>query len=120
VRAFFAGEIAAQIDNGISDELTWTVVSDIAPAVDLVQLDSSLDKQVVAGKDVGAMRVSSQGEHRWVFQKEKRIVDKVLLASRDDLLLDGEGLRIGDASESEKVYVHLLEWKVIGTEAAEA
>ena len=95
------------------------MVGDISSAVDLVQLDSSLDKQVIAGKDVGTMRVSSQGEHRWMFQKEKGIPDKVLFASRDDLLLDGEGLRIGDASESEKVYVHLLEWNVIGTEATE-
>src|ERR1700750_1173232 len=96
VRAFFAGEIATQIDDGVSDELTWTVVGDIAPAVDLVQLDASLGKQVVADEDVGARRISSEGKNWWVLQEEKRVVDQVLLSSCDDLLLDGEGLRIGD------------------------
>ena len=55
MRAFLAGEVAAQIDDGIADELAGAVIGDVAAAVDLVELDAALRQEFVAGEDVGAM-----------------------------------------------------------------
>jgi hypothetical protein len=41
MRAFFAGEIAAEIEDGIADELTRTVVGYVSAAVDFVELHTS-------------------------------------------------------------------------------
>ena len=106
MRAFFAGQIAAQIDDGIADELAGAVVGDIAAAIDLVQLHAALCEQFVAGEDIGAMRVAAKREHRRMLQQQQRVADEVLLARSDDLLLDGEAFRVGDAAEMEEIDVH--------------
>ena len=55
VRALFAGPVAAQVDDGVADELAGAVVGDVAAAVDLVQLD------VAARREVRRWRGRSRG-----------------------------------------------------------
>ena len=55
VRALLAGEVAAQIEDGVADELAGAVVGDVAAAVDLVELDAALAEELVGGEDVGAV-----------------------------------------------------------------
>ncbi len=71
VWAFFSGKIAAQIDDGIADQLTGTVVGYVAAAIDLVQLDSALREQFVAGQNVGAMGVAAKREDRRMLQEKQ-------------------------------------------------
>src|SRR5258707_14666161 len=53
VRALFSGKIATQIEDGISDELTWAVVRNVSAAIDLMHLYSALCEQLIADQDVG-------------------------------------------------------------------
>jgi hypothetical protein len=41
-----------------------------------------------------------------MLQQEQRVVDKVLLPCRDDLLLDGYTFGIGNATEMDEVNMH--------------
>ena len=110
VRTLFAREIAAQVDDRISHKLARPVIRHIAATVDLVQLDSALREHLVAGKYVGTMRITAKREDGRVFEQEERVADKILLTRRDDSLLDGEGFRVRDATETEEVDVHLKQF----------
>lgn len=52
------------------------------------------------------MRVAAEGEDGRVLEEEECVADKVLLASVDDPLLDGEAFGVRDAAELEEVDVH--------------
>jgi hypothetical protein len=52
VGALFAGEVAAEVEDGIADELAGAVVGDVAAAVDLVDGDAFAGEEVVGGEDV--------------------------------------------------------------------
>ena len=41
-----------------------------------------------------------------MFEQEERVRDEVLLAGGDDLLLDREGVCVGDAAEMEEIDIH--------------
>jgi len=53
------------------------------------------------------VRVAAEGENRRMLQQEERVADEILLARRDDALLDGERFGIRNASEMEEIDVHL-------------
>ena len=106
VRAFFAREVPAQIDDGIADELAGAVISNVSAAVDLVKFDAALLQEFVRGEDVGAAGVAAQGKDWGMFEQQERIADEVLLTCGDDLLLDSEAFGVGNTAEMEKVYVH--------------
>jgi hypothetical protein len=106
MRAFFPRKIAAQIDDGISDELPWTVVRYVAATIDLVQFNSALYKQVIIGENVRAMGVAPKRQHRRVFQQKQRVTDEVLFARCNNLLLDGKRLSKRNTPESKKIDVH--------------
>ena len=71
VRAFLAGEVAAEVDDGIADELARAVVGDVSTAIDFVEFDSALGEKIVAGENVGAMAVAAKSEDRRVFEQEQ-------------------------------------------------
>ncbi len=54
----------------------------------------------------GAAGVAAQREDRRVLEQQQRVADEVLLASRDDLLLDGEAFRVGNSAEMEEINEH--------------
>src|SRR5579883_1567476 len=80
----------AQVEDGVADELAGSVVGDVAAAVDLMDFDAAIGKEFVAGEDVGAGGVASQGEYGWVFEQEEGVADAVFVARLDELLLDVE------------------------------
>jgi hypothetical protein len=104
----FPWQIAAQIDDGVSDQLAWAVIRYVAAAIDLVELDAALGEFFVAGKDVGAVGVAAERQNGRVLQHQKRVTNQILLSRRDDLLLDGESLAVWDATEIEEIDVHEL------------
>jgi hypothetical protein len=54
VRTTFAGEVAAQVEDRVADELAGAMIGDIAAAVDLVDFGATAGEQFVAGEDVCA------------------------------------------------------------------
>src|ERR1039458_10902297 len=58
-RAALAGPFAAQVEDGVADQLAGTVIGDIAAAVDLVELDAARSEELIAGDDVGAGGVAA-------------------------------------------------------------
>ena len=70
MRTSLAGKIAAQVEDGVADELAGAVIRDVAAAVDLVDLDALLREEFVAGKDVGAGAVAAEREDGWMLEEE--------------------------------------------------
>ncbi len=79
------------------------MVGDVSAAIDLVDGDSAAAKEFVAGEDVLAPRVAAEGQDWRMFEEQQGIVDALLMAEFDELLLEGEGLFVVDSSELEKV-----------------
>ncbi len=103
---FFAGQIAAQIDDRVADELARAMVGDIAASIDLVQFDAALLQKLVRGEDVGTAGIAAESEDWGVFKQEEGVADEILFARDDYLLLDGEAFRERDAAEMKEMDEH--------------
>ena len=66
------------------------MIGDVSAAIDLVDFDSSTGEEFVASKNIFALRIPTEGEDRRVFKEQERVVDAVLVAEFDEMLLDGE------------------------------
>ena len=106
VRAFLAGEVAAQVEDGVADELAGAVIGDVAAAVDLVDFDLFLGEEFVGCEDVGAGAVAAEGENGWVLEEEERVANAVGLARGDDVVHCADAFGVGDSAELEEVNVH--------------
>ena len=92
---------AAQVEDGVADELAGAVVGDVAAAVDLVERDAAAGEEFVGGEDVGAVGVAAEGEDGRVLEEQQDVVDATLEAEIDELRLEAEGFVVGDAAEIE-------------------
>ena len=106
--AALAGPVAAQIDDGVADELAGAVVGHVAAAVDLVQLDAAGGEELIAGEDVGAGRVAAEGDDGRMLQQQQRVADEACLARGNHAGLDGEAFGVRNAAEMEEVDVQML------------
>ena len=106
VGAAFAGKVAAEVENGIADELAGAVVGDVAAAVDLVDFDAFGCESLVGEEDVGAGRVAAEGEDGRVLEEDQGVADFIRFAGSDDFGLDAQTFKVGDATKLEKVDVH--------------
>lgn len=106
VRTALAWEVAAEVEDGVADELARTVVGDVSSAIDLVYLDAFLGEELVGGQDVGTCGVSTEGEDRGMLEEQEGVADLIRLAGGDDSLLDGEAFGIGNAAELEEMDDH--------------
>ena len=52
---------AAQIEDGVADQLAGPVVGDVAAAIDLVDCDAAPGQQLIGGQNVGAVRRCGPG-----------------------------------------------------------
>ena len=101
MRAVLAGPLAAQIDDGVADELTRAVIGHVAAAIDLMHFNSAARQPLVANQNVGVRRVAPQRNHRRMLQQQERVTDEVLLARRDDALLNFQRFSVRHAAERE-------------------
>ena len=106
VGAALAGEVAAEVEDGVADELAGAMISDVAAAVDLVDLDAASGEEIVGREDVGAGGVAAESEDGRVFEEEERVADGSRFARCYDLGLDTEAFGVGDAAELEEMHVH--------------
>ena len=126
VGAMFAGEVAAEVEDGVADELAGAVVGDVSAAVNLVDFDAFGGEGFVGEQDIGSGGIAAEGEDRRVFQQDKGVTNLVRFSGGYDFGLDAQAFSVGDAAKLEQVDVHgvaLLEAEfgearvVIGTTA---
>ena len=79
-----------------------------------MQADAAAGQKFVSGQDVFAPGIASQGQDRRVLQKQERIGDLAGLAQRNDALLQGECVRVGNAAGREEVDEHGAGWMIAG------
>ncbi len=92
---------AAQIEDGVADELAGTVIGDVAAAVDLVEGDAAPRQQLIRREDVGALGVAAEGEHGRMLEEQKHVADAARGAQRDQLFLQAKGFAVVHAAEIE-------------------
>lgn len=112
VWAAFAGKIAAEVEDRVTDELTGAVVGDVATTVDFVNLDASASEELVGGEDVGTGGVAAEGENGRMLHEQEGVAEGAGFAGRDDLLHDPQTFGVGDAAElkqMEDLHVNLME-----------
>ena len=76
---------AAEVEDGVADELAGAVVGDVAAAVDFVEGDAAAGKNLIGGQDVGAIGVAAKGEHGRMFEKQKNVFNAALEAEVNHL-----------------------------------
>ena len=101
--AALAGEVAAEVEDGIADELAGAVVGDVAAAVDLVDFDAFGRQEFVGGEDVAALGVAAEGEDGWMLEEDEGVGDGVGFACGDEFGLEAEAFGVGGAGEVEQV-----------------
>lgn len=106
MRSALAGQVAAEVEDGIADELPRAVVGNISAAIDLVDFDAAASQKIIVGKDVCARCIAAKRENRWVLKQNKRVSDDAGLACGHDLGLNAQAFRVGNAAELEKMDVH--------------
>ena len=74
--------MAAQVEDGIADDLAGAVEGDVAAAVAFKELNAALGKEFRGGNDIGGFRVSAQGNDWRVFEEEKDVADFFFFAKR--------------------------------------
>ncbi len=116
MRTALARQVAAEVEDGVSDELAGPVIGDISAAVDLVDLGAAAGQQFVAGKNVGAGCIATQGEHGRVFQQDERIANGAGFPRSDNFSLYPQTFCVGDAAELKEMHVHVA----LQTKIAEA
>jgi hypothetical protein len=92
---------AAQIEDGVADELSGAVVGDVAAAIDLVKGDAAAGKQFVRGENVGAASIATKREHRGMFEQEKDVSNVAIETKSCNLSLQAKCFVIGNAAEIE-------------------
>jgi hypothetical protein len=99
VWSIFAGELTAEVEDGIPDELAGAMIGDVATALDLVNFYALGCEVFVIEEDVGAVGVAAEGQDGRVLEEDERIADLVGFAGSNDLGLDAKALSVGDATE---------------------
>ena len=74
---------AAEVEDGIADELAGAVIGDVAAAVDFVEGDAAAGKQLVGGQNVGAVGVAAKGEDGRMLEEQEHVFDAALEAEVD-------------------------------------
>lgn len=82
------------------------MVGDVAAAVDLVNLDATLDEETVGGEDVGATSVAPERQDGWMLEEDQCVADSAGFACRNNLILNAQSFSVRDTAEIEQMHVH--------------
>jgi hypothetical protein len=89
----------AQVEDGVAHQLARAVIGHVAAAADLVDGDAAADQQLVGGKDIRALRVTTQGYHPRMLEQQQHIPDAALGDERGHLRLQTQGFVVVHAAE---------------------
>jgi hypothetical protein len=76
--------MAAEIKDGIADDLTRAVEGDIATAITFEKLDAALGEGFGGGDDICGFRVAAQRDDWFVLEQEKDVADFFFFAEVDE------------------------------------
>ena len=99
---------AAQIEDGVADELAGAVIGDVAAAIDFVKRDAAAGQELIGSENVGAVGVAAQGEHGRMLEEQQDVADAALLAQLNQLRLQAQSFGVVDAAEIEVLNHGLL------------
>ncbi len=93
--------VGLQVDDGIADDLSWTMVRDVAAATRLVDLDAACGQNVGKGKDMAPSAIAANAERQnvRVFDEEQLIADDAVPPPLDQFALQGKRIGVRDTSE---------------------
>ena len=97
--------IGIEVDDRIADELTGTVIGDVAAASGFVHLDAARGERVGGGEDVRASAVAAHAErhHLRMFEQQQRVGNAAGAAFFDQRALQRERVRVRHAPETPNV-----------------
>ena len=98
MRTAFAREVAAEVEDGVPDELAGAMIGHVATTVGFVDSHAFFGKEQIRRKNVGAGTVTTECEDGWVFEEEERVAYDARFARGNDLGLDAQALGVGDAA----------------------
>jgi hypothetical protein len=70
---------AAQVKDGIADELAGAVIGNVSAAIDFVDGDALTREHFVCREDVAAVGVATKREHGRMFEEEQDVFDAALM-----------------------------------------
>lgn len=76
-----------KIEDGIRDELTWSMESNVTATVAFEDFNSALGEQFRGSKDILRFSIPSQRNHWRVLEQQKNIADEAIFAQIDKSLL---------------------------------
>ena len=85
--------------DGVAHQLARAVVGHVPSASRLEHLHSPSGQILPPGEEVIGIGSPPQGHHGRVFEQEEGVLPRTLLAARDQRLLKGEPLRVGNPPE---------------------
>jgi hypothetical protein len=81
---------AAQVEDGIADDLAGAVEGNVAAAVAFEKLDAALGKEFGRGDYVCGFRIAAERDNRRMFKQQQHVADFFFLAQSDQLLLQAQ------------------------------
>jgi hypothetical protein len=104
--------IRFQVDDRIADDLTRTVIRDVAAAPRFVNVDAARGQRLAGGENVRSAAVAANAERQHVrmFDEEKKVVDATGAAILDEHTLQRQrvGVRHQPEPANFKSATHLL------------
>ena len=94
---------SAQVEDGIAHQLAGAVIGHVAAAADLVNGDAAAGQQLVRGKNVRAVRVTAQRNHRRMFEQKQHVPDAALGDERGHLRLEAQTFAVLHAAEIKRL-----------------
>lgn len=79
--------MAAQVEDGVADDLSGAVKGDIATAVAFEELNPALGPEFGRGDYVCGFGIAAEGDDRRVLEQKQDVADLFFLAQSDELLL---------------------------------
>ena len=77
----------AEIEDGVANDLTWAVESDVATAIGVVERNIFLAQYIFVGEKIFAFGVAAEGDDWRVFAQQEDIGDRCGFAGGDHALL---------------------------------
>ena len=92
---------AAQIKDGIADQLTGAVEGDVAATIAVEELDGLFRQQLLRGQKIFATGVAAEGDYGGVLQQRQRISDSAFFAQINQRLLQTQSGGVINGAELE-------------------
>lgn len=91
--------IAAEVEDGVADDLARAVKGDVSAAVAFEKLDAALLQQIGRADHIRSLGVAAERDNRRVLEQKEDVADLVVFAEGDELLLQAKAGWVVDGVE---------------------